>query len=86
MADADVVPTVPTPDLWRVYESDDGDTHMAIFTTTQAAYDARRKATTALCGVMVMTGDTPSRNGEALRGCEACKARARQRRVITEIP
>jgi hypothetical protein len=86
MANADVVPTIPTPDLWRVYQSEDGDTHMAIFSTAQAAHNARSKATTALCGVTVTTGDTPWRNGEPLRVCEACKARARQRRVVTESP
>jgi hypothetical protein len=86
MASDDVVPTTPTPDLWRVYESEDGATHMAIFSTAQAAHTAGRKATTALCGVTVTTSQTPWRNGEPLRVCEVCKTRARQRRVVAESP
>ena len=86
MANDDVVPTIPTPDLWRVYESEDGNTHMAIFSTAQAAHNTRREATRALCGVTVTTGDTPWRNGEPLRVCDACKTRARQQRVVIESP
>jgi hypothetical protein len=42
MASDDVVPTIPTPDLWRVYDSEDRDAlgilhSPAVFTTQMVA-------------------------------------------------
>ena len=85
MADDDFVMTLPAPDLWWVYESQDDEKHMAIFSSADDARDALGKSTTALCGVKVTPSEPPGQNGEPLRVCEACKAMERQRRVVTKI-